>query len=349
MAEKHEQKADGSEMKPWEQHSAIISIPRFDYNAPTSLLHHSFTGFLVTCPIKREKSATKEAMSIFQKFIVSSQSCNSEDLESSDKSNAAKRRKVFNAENDEVVKCVESKSAAVTSADVGEKLSEGSCAPSVEEETDVGVTDVLSLVKLIRSGLLLFIFQKDHSHDVANTVATIMQSLESGSLKSPLWCHRIFPIQATCTLNEKELTAVVSKLVLQFVNDEKNKLVRPVKFAVGYNRRGFEEAEIKVAKKELNHSDAIDLLDRNKCFTVVAAAVKEAITDSVVDLGSPQVSVLVELLPISRVTSGSLVAGLSVLPYNLVSTKPKLGIKALVSDMKTGNGKKNSKNSMVPK
>lgn len=50
MADK-EQKADGSEMKPWEQHSAVISIPRFDYNAPTSLLHHSFIGFLVTCPI----------------------------------------------------------------------------------------------------------------------------------------------------------------------------------------------------------------------------------------------------------------------------------------------------------
>ncbi|KAK1387169.1 THUMP domain-containing protein [Heracleum sosnowskyi] len=345
MAAKEEQKADGSEMKPWEQHSAVISIPRFDYNAPTSLLHHSCTGFLVTCPIKREKSATKEAMSIFQKFIVSSQSCNTEDLESSDKSNAAKRRKVLIAENDEVsVKCVESKSA-----DVGEKLSEGSCAPSVEEETDVGVTDVLSLVKLIRSGLLLFIFHKDHSNDVANTVSTIMQSLESGSLKSPLWCHRIFPIQATCTLNVKELTAAVSKLVLQFVNDEKNKLVRPVKFAVGYNRRGFEEAEIKGAKKELNNSDAIELLDRNKCFTVVAAAVKEAISDSVVDLGSPQLSVLVELLPISRVTSGSLVAGVSVLPYNLVSTKPKLGIKALVSDIKTGNGKKNSKNPVVPK
>lgn len=65
-------------------------------------------------------------------------------------------------------------------------LSEGSCTPSVKEETDVGVTDVLSLVKLIRSGLLLFIFHKDHSHDVANTVAKIMQSLESGSLKSPL-------------------------------------------------------------------------------------------------------------------------------------------------------------------
>ncbi|WOH15666.1 hypothetical protein DCAR_0935209 [Daucus carota subsp. sativus] len=345
MAAKEEEKAGGSEMKPWEQHSAVISIPRFDYNAPSSLLSHSFTGFLVTCPIKREKSATKEAMSIFQKFIVSSQICTSEDLDNTNNTNVSKRRKVFITETDEVsVNCVETKSA-----DIDEKLFEGSCAPSVKEETDVGVTHVLSLVKLIRSGLLLFIFHKDHSHDVANTVAKIMQSLESGSLKSPLWCHRIFPIQATCTLNEKELTALVSKLVLQFVNDGKNKFVRPVKFAVGYNRRGFEEAEIKGTKKTLNESDVIELLDRNKCFTVVAAAVKEAIPDSMVDLSHPELSVLIELLPISRVTSGSLVAGVSVLPYNLVSTKPKLGIKALVSDMKTGNGKKNSKNIMVQK
>lgn len=38
-------------MKPWEQHSAVISIPRFDYNAPSTLLRHSHTGFLITCPI----------------------------------------------------------------------------------------------------------------------------------------------------------------------------------------------------------------------------------------------------------------------------------------------------------
>ncbi|KAK3023706.1 hypothetical protein RJ639_044007 [Escallonia herrerae] len=47
-------------MKPWEQHSAVISIPRFDYNAPTSLLQHSYS--------EREKSATKEAMSILEKI-----------------------------------------------------------------------------------------------------------------------------------------------------------------------------------------------------------------------------------------------------------------------------------------
>jgi hypothetical protein len=43
------------------------------------------------------------------------------------------------------------------------------------------------------------------------------------------WCHRIFPIQATCSLNEKELQIVVSKLVLQFMNDKQRETVRPVK------------------------------------------------------------------------------------------------------------------------
>ena len=44
------------------------------------------------------------------------------------------------------------------------------------------------------------------------------------------WCHRIFPIQATCSLNEKELQTVVSKLVLQFMNDkQQHEVAHPVK------------------------------------------------------------------------------------------------------------------------
>jgi hypothetical protein len=38
-------------MTPWEQHAGVISIPRFDYNAPSSLLRHSHSGFLITCTI----------------------------------------------------------------------------------------------------------------------------------------------------------------------------------------------------------------------------------------------------------------------------------------------------------
>lgn len=238
MAEKKEEslqleeEKEATMMKPWEQHSAVINIPRFDYNAPSSLLHHSFSGFLVTCPIKREKSATKEVMSILEQFIGSSKSCNSEGLKISDEITDAKRRKVCTGEIDvESINCVESKSStALISAD--DKLSESSCLSSMKSDANIGSSNVLSLVKLIRSGLLLFIFPKDHSHNVVDTVANIIQSLVSGSLKSPLWCYRIFPIQATCTLNEKELSTVVSKLVIRFVNDEGNKLMRPTKLDI---------------------------------------------------------------------------------------------------------------------
>jgi hypothetical protein len=59
MAEEEVEKAHHSEsesekktsMTPWEQHSGVISIPRYDYKAPTSLLHHSLSGFLITCTI----------------------------------------------------------------------------------------------------------------------------------------------------------------------------------------------------------------------------------------------------------------------------------------------------------
>jgi len=35
-------------MTPWEQHAGVISIPRFDYNAPSSLLRHSHSGFFAS-------------------------------------------------------------------------------------------------------------------------------------------------------------------------------------------------------------------------------------------------------------------------------------------------------------
>ncbi|KAI6677258.1 hypothetical protein NL676_038054 [Syzygium grande] len=45
----------------------FVRIPRFDYNALSSFLRRSQSGFLVTCTIKREKSATKEAMCLLEK------------------------------------------------------------------------------------------------------------------------------------------------------------------------------------------------------------------------------------------------------------------------------------------
>lgn len=317
------------EMTPWEQHSAVISIPRFDYNAPSSLLQHSHSGFLITCPIKREKSATKEAISLFAKYIQCFNSCNSEETI------ASKRRKLSKENVDgECVNGEERQEATASSCDANDgDVEEGPSSP-VKVDTDGDTGPLLKLVKLTKSGLLLFIFAKNISPNVVEIVSKIVRSVESGSSGSLLWCNRIFPIQATCSLNEKELREVVSKLVLQFLKDNQE-LVRPIKFAIGYNRRGI-ETELNILKEAPN---ALDLLDRNKCFAIVASAVKDVVSDSVVDLKSPELSVLIELLPLSGVPKGSLVVAVSVLPRNVVSAKPKLCIKALVSDTKTKSEK----------
>lgn len=207
--------------------------------------------------------------------------------------------------------------------------------PPAKVDAEGDTSPLLSLVKLTKSGLLLFTFPKNTSPDVVDTVSKIMHSVESGSCGSPLWCHRIFPIQATCSLNEEVLHEVVSKLVLQFLNNNQ-KLARPIKFAVGYNRRGV-ETELNTSKEA---SNAVVLLDRDKCFEIVASAVTGVVPDSVVDLKSPELAVLIELLPLSGVPKESLVVAVSVLPRNVVSVKPRLCIKALVSDTKT-KGKKN--------
>ncbi|WCJ33717.1 hypothetical protein M5689_015062 [Euphorbia peplus] len=315
-------------MKPWEQHAAVISIPRFDYNAPSALSNHSHSGFLITCSIKREKSATKEAISILDKYTRSCDSCDSktsECTESFDASQGNKRRKTLKDEtgglDDEGLK--------------GDSSNEDTANDRTEE---TGFS--LSLVKLTKSGLLLLTCAGKNSPHTIDIVSDIFQRLESGNLKSPQWCHRIFPIQATCQLNEKELRSVVSKLVLQFMNNKQEKLAQPLKFAVGYNRRGLEETQGKAAKKASVDSNICPLLDRNKCFEIVASAVKDVISDSAVDLKSPEVSVLVELLPLSGVPNGSLVAAVSVLPQNLVSVKPRLCIKPMVSDTNFKNAKR---------
>ncbi|PON79184.1 hypothetical protein PanWU01x14_013000 [Parasponia andersonii] len=339
-----------SSMKPWEQHGGVISIPRFDYNAPSSLLQYSHSGFLITCTIKREKSATKEAMSILGRYVGSFTTCSNETLDNSDENLVSKRRKTCMEDLDsECIHDYESKAAADDSEDksvesdvlfiiTGNHLKVNSLSSSNTNTTEER-NHVLSLVKLTRSGLLLFTFARGTSFDPVHIVSNIIRSLESAGSSSPQWCHRIFPIQATCCLDEKELRVVVSKLVIEFMNDGQSKLAMPLKFAIGYNRRGIAETEMKHPKDTSHVSAGSNLLDRNSCFSIVAAAVKDALPDSVVDLQSPELSVLVELLPLSRIPNGSLVVAVSVLPQNLVSTKPRLCVKALASNVKAKGAK----------
>ncbi|WVZ10652.1 hypothetical protein V8G54_015182 [Vigna mungo] len=49
MAEEKMKGVEKETMSPWEQHALVINLPRFDYNAPSSLLRNSHSGFLITC------------------------------------------------------------------------------------------------------------------------------------------------------------------------------------------------------------------------------------------------------------------------------------------------------------
>ncbi|KAF6174605.1 hypothetical protein GIB67_006257 [Kingdonia uniflora] len=453
-------------MTPWEQHSAVISIPRFDYNAPSSILNHSHSGFLITCTInylhnrymrnQNMPTATPSASSMwkrmvglmntvnantawvlgegnldfwsgnwtgegplqdlfedfsmyevgdrdlinklprlaererekveveakpdrggaafggdrrelleeigagekcnkrshvhpFKDYFLNTRPCNidtiylkflqyimslscssSPSVETLDANTSLKRRKIcFKEIGVECCNAIEKKESANSGVVLEEDTSSSSM---IDANVDNGL---LSLVKLTKSGLLLFTFPINSSPDTVDIVSNIFLSLDSGNKKPLQWCHRIFPIQATCKLNEETLHAVVSKLVRQFMDNKQNTFEKPIKFAVGYNRRGMEETEFKMQKYNSKESNLLALLDRNKCFGVVAGAVKEAIPDSIVDLKSPQISILLELLPLSRVPNGSLVVAVSVLPQSLVNTKPRLCMKPLVPDAKT--------------
>ncbi|KAF8765401.1 hypothetical protein HU200_008546 [Digitaria exilis] len=319
------------ELQPWEQHAAVINLPRYDYRASGSLLLRSHSGFLITCPIKREKSATKEAISILEEYIGHADCHVSEQAEPCDVKNAVKKRKLCSETSENSEEAVTDGNSYSVSESTGSIVESSSSQSKMSE--NVEKPSNLSLVKLSRSGLLFFKFPSGGLH-VVEMLTEIFHSLRCGKLKSPQWCHRILPIQETCVLSEKDLHATVSKLFLDFSRNKGNQDDH-IKFAVAYNRRGIDETEVKPRKNTNEGSNQQEtLMDREQCFKVVAAAVKSVFENSVVDLKSPEVAVLVEMLPVSGVPIESSVAGVSVLPAELISTKPRLCVRSLASDAK---------------
>ncbi|XP_022684465.1 uncharacterized protein LOC101762499 [Setaria italica] len=235
--------------------------------------------------IKREKSATKEAISILEEYIGHAKCHVSEQVEPCDVENA-KKRKFCSLASENLEAAVtggNSISVAESTGSIGESSS-----PQSKMSENVDRASNLSLVKLSRSGLLFFKFPCGGLH-VVDMLTEIFHSLSSGKLKSPQWCHRIFPVQETCVLSEKDLHATVSKLFLDFLRS-KNNQDEPIKFAVAYNRRGIDETETKAQKNSNEGSNQQALMDREQCFKVVAAAVKSIAENSVVDLKSPEVN-----------------------------------------------------------
>ncbi|XP_022633619.1 uncharacterized protein LOC111241113 [Vigna radiata var. radiata] len=103
-------------MSPWEQHAAVINLPRFDYNAPSSLLRNSHSGFLITCTLKREKSATKEAIVILRKFVEPGHFDSSNNL---NENSISKRRNLIDDAGEE---CLDSKETESATADSGDGI-----------------------------------------------------------------------------------------------------------------------------------------------------------------------------------------------------------------------------------
>ncbi|CAJ1977615.1 unnamed protein product [Sphenostylis stenocarpa] len=173
-----EEKSEGVKkgMSPWEQHSAVINLPRFDYNAPSSLLRNSHSGFLITCTIKREKSATKEAISILHKFVEPAH-CDSSN--NPNESSISKRQKLCTDDAGE--ECLDSKETESATANSGD----GKVSSAVRAEPDKDGVTGLSLVKLTRNGLLLFTYPNHTQPDTVNVVSNIIQALESGNGSLP--------------------------------------------------------------------------------------------------------------------------------------------------------------------
>nr|GEV57102.1 reverse transcriptase domain-containing protein [Tanacetum cinerariifolium] len=161
------------EMKPWEQHSSVISLPRYDYKAPSSFLTRSFSGFLVTCPIKREKSATKEVISILNKYIGSINTCISEG-EKDPQSVDPKRRKIAVGEIQECVNDIEHKIPDENNA----------AARGFVHLEELRV--LANSTKLPEQFLVYFDMQKQREAQLANELSNLMiQLLESVNERRP--------------------------------------------------------------------------------------------------------------------------------------------------------------------
>ncbi|XP_031495825.1 uncharacterized protein LOC116261279 isoform X1 [Nymphaea colorata] len=288
-AQERDSEERGEEMTPWEQHSSVISIPRFDYEAPTAILEHSHSGFLVTCTIKREKSATKEAIALLEKHINSTSSTYSlKHLLPPDINLGVKKRKLCDPCEERLAEDPkgdltndEEDTLHVDGNPFDENSGSANACSSAENVFP------LSLVKLTRSGLLLFAIPRHLCMQNVNILMDIFRYLDSGDQKPPIWCHRILPFQGTCMLREKDLAMAVKRFVDQYTGSEDHVTERPLKFAVAFNRRGVEGTEMK-QKSSAHDCHESPLLDRNECLRVVASAVKDTVPDSVVDLKSPQ-------------------------------------------------------------
>ncbi|KAL2602631.1 hypothetical protein AAZX31_10G266400 [Glycine max] len=224
-------------MNPWEQHSGVIKLPRYDYNSPSSLLfssllRNSHSDFLITCTISSVNSltslhshsspsnlpfhffnssfhsATKEAISILHKFVAYDSSNNPKE-----EGTSSKKRKLCTQDTaDECFDHKDTESASANSAEDGIHFFFADYTMSmilmagVKAEGEKDGVACLSLVKLTRNGLLLLNFPSNTPPNTVNIVSNIIQALESGTVTLPVWCQSHFPYPSYLQFERKRTT-----------------------------------------------------------------------------------------------------------------------------------------------
>ncbi|CAK9874226.1 unnamed protein product [Sphagnum jensenii] len=327
-------------MPPWEQHGGVINMPRYLYGANAALLQGSHPGFLITCAYRREKSTTKEAMALLQEvFERESEATNAFEMQKQDHK-VEETQKLGGAEvpdKDRIAAMPVTVSKDDQDRKDFENLEESGREPetySCGEDQDLtkGLPE-FSLVKLARMGMVYLSVSGRMSRDLVTVLSRLLADIHAGLRTSPQWCHRIFPVQATCSLTKGDLCAVVMQLVKDYLGNRKTSTDQPLKYAVAFNRRGVEDKHSNISSITGDTSVQGGTLGKIECIDVIAGAVQTVTSHTVVDLVNPEMVVMVEVLPLVG-SQSSLVCALSVLPKELVVTKPKLVVKPLVQPKK---------------
>ncbi|KAI5066210.1 hypothetical protein GOP47_0018834 [Adiantum capillus-veneris] len=265
------------EKTPWEHHASASGLPRFNYKAPSST--DSLKGFLITCPLDREKSATMEAMPLITKQLKSpnllkSLGASGDESTGSDSSTLQSNKSAENGSNKDALNLKRSRAEFEI--------------PEADDDKGVYIS------KLARKGIVSIFWDSSKTHDPVTVLSNIFA--DKGSRSSLRWCERMIPVQASCVYSRENLSALVTKLVMEYLGNSLPTEKQPLKYAVSFNRHGFEA-------KEVDKSTNDERLDRMSCIHLVTAAMANAAPHTVVDLLTPQMVVIVEVIPFAGVQS----------------------------------------------
>ncbi|KAL3150922.1 hypothetical protein ABBQ32_000672 [Trebouxia sp. C0010 RCD-2024] len=126
----------------------------------------------------------------------------------------------------------------------------------------------------------------------AQVVHKILVDLQAGALSPPEFCERIIPVQLTCGLTAQALKGAAARIAALHSREVVQAAAgSPIKLAVTYKGRGS------------GSKDRKSPVDRSLAIAIVADAVEDAVKRCggtvKVDLKSPQVVMMVEVLPIT--------------------------------------------------